>query len=265
MTAPILRADRSIATYSSAMPTAAKLSSPLHEVARQSFPSATLHGLTTFAPPSARRLVEVLDGASGMLVAINAEKIATGDPAVARLCAAHLGYPDGIGAVMALRRRGIRARRMPGADLWLAIIERYADTRSFYLIGGTDEVIDAVTRRLTADHPKMRIWSRNGFPTEADLGELETDLRKRKPDFVFVAMGSPRQEILMERLYAVQPALYVGLGGSFDIYAGVKTRAPQRLQAMGLEWAYRLVREPARLRRLPSYLRFVALLGTGRY
>jgi UDP-N-acetyl-D-mannosaminouronate:lipid I N-acetyl-D-mannosaminouronosyltransferase len=154
---------------------------------------------------------------------------------------------------------------MPGADLWLAIIDRYAAQRSFLLVGGTEEVIQAVSKRLGGRHPGMRLRSRNGFVTEADVKELEAEIGDWRPDFVFVAMGSPRQEILMERLFSVHPAVYMGLGGSFDVYAGRKARAPRWLQRIGLEWAYRFVREPVRLSRLPTYLRFAASLAAGRY
>lgn len=218
----------------------------------------------TFAPPRVAELMDLLDGNAGIMVAINAEKIASADPAVADLSARHLAYPDGIGAVLALRRRGIHATRMPGAGLWLTIIQRYAGRLSFLLVGGTEEVIQVVTKRLVRRYPGIRLRSRNGYLSEADVQELAAEIGDWKPDFVFVAMGSPRQEILMERLFLVHPAVYMGLGGSFDIYAGRKPRAPRWLQGMGLEWAYRFVREPVRLRRLPTYLRFAALLATGR-
>lgn len=242
-----------------------RVPSPLHAAAMETFPHAALHGLTTFAPPSVARLVDLLDGRSGILVAINAEKIARVDPVIAQLASCHVGYPDGIGAVLALRRRGIRARRMAGADLWLRVIRRYAAERSFYLVGGTDEVIEKVARKLIQRHPGLRLRARSGFLSVDDEEQIERDLRDSRPDFVLVAMGSPRQELLMQRLYAIHPAVYVGLGGSFDVFAGIKRRAPRWVQEIGLEWAYRLVREPARLRRLPTYLRFVTLLGTGRY
>jgi UDP-N-acetyl-D-mannosaminouronate:lipid I N-acetyl-D-mannosaminouronosyltransferase len=229
------------------------------------FPHASIRGLMTFAPSGEAGMIDLLEENPGILVAINAEKIAGADPVIADLSARHLAYPDGIGAVLALRRRGIHAKRMPGADLWLMVLDRYAGERSFLLVGGTEEVIQAVTTRLVKRHPGIRLRSRNGYLSEADERELVTEIGEWKPDFVFVAMGSPRQEILMDRLFSVHPAVYMGLGGSFDIYAGRKPRAPRWLQGIGLEWAYRLVREPVRLRRLPTYLRFAALLATGRY
>ena len=221
--------------------------SPLHHAASERFPSSALNGIVTFAPASMDALVEAAGAGPGILVAVNAEKIARADPVTVNIAANHLAYPDGIGAVMALRRHGISGRRVAGADLWLALIDRYA-----------------VAERLTKRHPGIRLSFRSGYMSAADEAQLTEQLLDERPDFVLVAMGSPRQELLMQRLYATHPAVYIGLGGSFDIFAGAKRRAPRWLQDRGLEWAYRLGREPARLRRLPTYLRFVALLGSGR-
>ncbi|MEO8251740.1 MAG: WecB/TagA/CpsF family glycosyltransferase [Chloroflexota bacterium] len=238
--------------------------SPLRLAAEQSFPQVPIRGLTIFAPVTEEALVQVLDGESGILVAINAEKIAQADPTLQRLTAAQVGYPDGIGAVLSMRRKGVLASRIPGADLWLAIVDRYADRRSFFLVGSTDQVVETVAGRLRLRHPGIKLWFRNGFLTIEDEVDLARDLHDRHPDFVFVAMGSPRQEVLIERLYAQHPALYVGLGGSFDVYAGRQPRAPRWMQRLGLEWAFRLLRQPSRLGRLPRYLRFMGSLASGR-
>jgi len=205
-----------------------------------------------------------VDEACGVLIAINAEKIARADPVIVELAATQLGYPDGIGAVLALRRQGIRAKRIAGADLWLALIDRHAGKRSFYLVGGTDEIARLVAQRLTERHPTITLWSRSGYLSSLEQEQLGDELRIRRPDFVLVAMGSPRQEMLMKRLYAAHPAVYMGLGGSFDIYAGRKARAPRWLREAGLEWSYRLLREPARLRKFPTFMKFLALLASGR-
>ena len=219
----------------------------------------------TFAPPDPEALVELLTAGPGILVAVNAEKIASADPTIVALAAAHVGYPDGIGAVLALRRLGMRAHRIAGADMWLRVVERYAGQRSFYLVGGTEEVATAVAERLSAKYPGLQLHFRNGFLGPGDPERLQHDLRTYRPDFVFVAMGSPRQEMLIERLYRAQPATYVGLGGSFDVYAGKKSRAPLWLRRTGLEWAYRLATEPARLRHVGALVRFATMLGTGRF
>ena len=209
--------------------------------------------------------MELLATGPGILLAVNALKVADADPTIIAMTATHLGYPDGIGAVLALRRLGIPGTRLPGADLWLRIVARYAGERSFYLVGGTEEVIRIVAEKLVPGYPGLQLRYRNGYLRPGDRERLQEDLRTHRPDFVFVAMGSPRQEVLMAALYEAHPAVYLGLGGSFDAYAGRTRRAPRRLQQMGLEWAYRLIREPGRIRRLPAIIRFAAPLGTGRF
>lgn len=246
------------------MPSHDLQASPLHAAALGAFPHASLRGLTTFAPPGEAALVELLAGGHGILLAVNATKIADADPTTIALTAAHLGYPDGVGAVLALRRLGIRAKRMPGADLWLGIMERYVGERSFYLVGGSQQVVETVAQKLSLMYPGMRLRYRNGFLQAGDRERLQEDLRIHKPDVVFVAIGSPRQEILMASLYEAHPAVYLGLGGSFDVFAGRRQRAPRRVQQMGLEWAFRLIREPARIRQLPTIIRFGGRLLTGR-
>jgi len=251
--------------YSTGMASPEASASPLHAAASARFPHALLRGLTTFVPPSMHSLLDLLEDNAGILVAINAEKIARADAAGMALTAANLGYPDGIGAVLALRRVGIAAHRMPGAEVWLEIFDRFAARRSFYLIGGREEVVGDVARRLQERVPGVRLWYRDGYMTDAERDELLADVRRRQPDFVFVAMGSPQQERLMQRLYAAHPAVYMGLGGSFDIFAGRTSRAPAWLRRAGLEGAYRVLSEPTRFRRVPALVRFVAMLGAGRF
>ena len=81
---------------------------------------------------------------------------------------------------------------------------------------------------------------------------LYNDILKNKPDIIFVAMGSPLQEKLITDLQNLHEATYMGLGGSFDVYAGKLKRAPKILINLNLEWAYRLIKEPKRF--LGNYL-----------
>ena len=95
-------------------------------------------------------------------------------------------------------------------------------------------------------------------------GALAEQLAATRPDVVLVAMGSPRQELVMDRLSATWPALYMGLGGSLDVYIGRRRRAPRLVQRAGLEWIHRFVVDPRRLQRLPAYLQFASRLALNR-
>lgn len=236
---------------------------PLHRDARATFKSASLRGVTTFAV-TAGVLIELIGRSPGILVAMNAEKLATGDPRIVSIANANLAYPDGMGAVLALKRLGLHSTRVAGADLWLDVVARYAGTKRFYLIGGSTDVIDETARRLRSRHQTLDLAYRDGYFSPAEVAEIAEQVRMAKPDVVLVATGSPHQEMLMARLYAEHPAAYLGLGGSFDVFVGRKPRAPRWMRASGLEWAYQFARTPSRLHRLPAYLKFGVLLALGR-
>ena len=217
-----------------------------------------------FAPANERSLVELAGSAHGILVALNAEKLSRADFSLQQIVNANVGYPDGAGAVLALARKGVRSPRLAGADLWLHLVERYAGTHRFYLVGATSTVVSSTAAKLATQFPGLMVEYRDGFLGPGDAERLVKSLERFQADIVLVAMGSPRQEILMERLLRGHPALYVGLGGSFDVYTGMKARAPRWLQAAGFEWAYQFLRSPRRLPRLPAYLKFAWLLALGR-
>lgn len=200
-----------------------------------------------------------------ILVAMNAEKILKGDERLREIVNRNIGYPDGIGAVMALRKKGLDAVKIPGAEFWLDIISRYKDEKSFYLVGSSQEVIDQTVAKLYSDFSGIEIKGyRNGYLKSEDVETLKKDLSHAKPDVVFVAQGSPRQEFLMDELMGVHPALYMGLGGSFDVYCGLKKRAPKLFIDLGLEWLYRLLKEPTRIGRQMVYIKFMIMLKMGK-
>lgn len=212
-------------------------------------------------------LIDYVADRQQILVAINAEKIANRTPQLKDIINRNIGYLDGIGPVMAVRRRGLhQACKIPGCELWLKIVERFRHSRSFYLLGASPAVIDDVVRRLTADFPGISIAGyHDGYlTTDAVKQTVIDDIVSKKPDIVFVAMGSPRQELLMDELLALHPALYMGLGGSFDVYTGRVKRAPKWWLDHNLEFAYRLIRQPKRIRRQLNSLRFLWMLITNK-
>jgi UDP-N-acetyl-D-mannosaminouronate:lipid I N-acetyl-D-mannosaminouronosyltransferase len=200
-----------------------------------------------------------------ILVAINAEKILKEDKRLKDIINENIGYPDGVGAVMALKQKGLNATKIPGSEFWLDIINRYQNEKSFYLIGTTTEVIENTVKKLKLEYPNINILGyQNGFINEEQKKELKEKLKDLKPDVVFVAQGTPRQEFLMDELIKVHPALYMGLGGSFDIYGGDKKRAPKIFLDLHCEWLYRLLKEPTRVGRQLSLVKFLVLLKMGK-
>lgn len=211
-------------------------------------------------------LIDYADANKGILVAVNAEKCMNASPELVGVINDNIGYCDGAGAVKVARRKGFKnAVRTPGCELWLRIIGRFYKDRTFYLVGSRTEVVEAVVEKLGREYPGIRIAGyRNGFFAEGDEERLAAELERTRPDFVFVAMGSPRQELLMARLKRRHQAVYQGLGGSFDLYVGGFKRAPKLLQRLGCEWLWRFVAQPTRIRRIGPYLRYAAALYTNR-
>lgn len=226
-----------------------------------------LGGVEVYPFTSAEELISYVSGHPAILVAINAEKILHATDELKAIYNRNLGYSDGAGAVLALKKKGHqKACKIAGCELWLKIIERYSREKSFYLVGGKPEVIEETIQKLRADFPRINIVGyRDGYLKGNDDETLIADIAEKKPDVVFVAMGSPKQELLMERMQRVHPeAIYQGLGGSFDVYTGRVERAPEWWIRHNLEFAYRLIKQPSRIRRQIHLVRFLFRVLTNR-
>ena len=155
----------------------------------------------------------------GILLALNTEKIYSQNPLIQKLSKEGIGYTDGIGAVWACKRKGFfEARKIPGSELWLDIIGFSEGEKSIYIVGSTQNVIVETIMKLKSQFPKINIVGfRNGFLDDHEKVELINTISRIKPEIIFVAQGSPRQENLMQELKERHLALYMGLGGSLDV------------------------------------------------
>jgi UDP-N-acetyl-D-mannosaminouronate:lipid I N-acetyl-D-mannosaminouronosyltransferase len=206
-------------------------------------------------------LLSYISDKKNILIAINAEKILKDNEKLTEIINNNIGYADGIGAVWALKKKGFSVERIPGVELWLDIVKKYSGSKSFYLIGSNDIVINETVKKLKIDYPDINIVNyRNGFLKDGEKELLITDILEKKPDIIFAAMGTPKQEFLMNDIYTTYPALYMGLGGSFDVYCGLLKRAPKLFLKLKIEWLYRLLKEPTRIVRQIHLIKFVLLL-----
>ena len=218
-----------------------------------------LNGVRVYPFASFEELLAFVAECKGILVAINAEKILHATDETRAIINRNIGYCDGAGALYALRQKGHpEACKIPGCELWLRIVAACYRERTFYLVGGRQEVIDETVARLGREFPGIRIVGhRNGYlRTPQERAALVDDVAARRPDVVFVAMGSPKQELLMEEMQRRHPAIYQGLGGSFDVYTGHVERAPRWWIDHNLEFLYRLIKQPSRIRRQIHLLRY---------
>ena len=177
---------------------------------------------------------------------------------------ADLVLPDGIGVVYAARLLGRSLKgRCPGIDFAGKLMERMARKgQRLYLLGAKPGVAEAAAARLEVRSPGLTICGVHDGYFQED-GPVVEDIRKAGADVVFVCLGFPKQEYWMVKNGPATGArLLAGLGGSLDVFAGVVERAPESWQRLGLEWLYRLTREPkriGRMARLPLFL--AAALG----
>lgn len=226
------------------------------------------NGVMVYPFESFDELIDFATTQKKLLVAINAEKILHATDQTRGIINRNIGYCDGSGAVMALKKHGCKnVVKLPGCELWLKVAERmYHADKTFYLVGCKQEVIDETVAKLQADFPGIRILGyRNGYlNSEEERQALIDDVASKQPDVVFVAMGSPKQELLMEDMAQRHPAIYQGLGGSFDVYTGHVERAPKWWIDHNLEFAYRLVKQPSRIKRQVFLFKFYALVKLGK-
>lgn len=177
----------------------------------------------------------------------------------ATLDTAALLVPDGIGVVRALRRRGHpHATRVGGADMLMSYLPEAVLRHHRVAIAGAGPGVAAVAgQRLRAQFPGLEIVaSDSGDPDEA----LARRLRDARPDMVWAAFGAGKQELFLRRhLELIGAGAGVGVGGTLDYIAGRVARAPRPVRNAGLEWAWRLAREPWRLRRQLQLPRFWVL------
>ena len=191
----------------------------------------------------------------GQIVTLNAEMTmaARADEALGRaIAAADLVIPDGAGVVWALARRGLRLQRSPGIELARRLLEHGADQHwRVALVGASPAVMEQLLGRLRAEIPALQVvFSAHGYQSAEAWPALEAELLAARPDLALVALGVPRQETWIAALPGGRDGLWMGVGGSFDVWAGVKTRAPRWMGALHIEWLYRLVQEPRRWRRM---------------
>ena len=198
----------------------------------------------------------------GLVVTLNPEMVMRarrdGDFRAALESAALL-VPDGIGVVRAIRRRGHPgATRVGGADMLMAYLpEAIRRGHRLALAGAGPGVAPVAARRLRDRFPGINIVSADSGDPDASLAER---LRDARPDMVWAAFGAGKQELFLQRhLDAIGAGAGVGVGGTLDYIAGRTRRAPAAVRRAGLEWAWRLVLEPWRVRRQLQLPRFWAL------
>ncbi len=190
------------------------------------------------------------------ILAVNPEKVirAQRDPMLlATLRASGLLIPDGIGVVFAVRLLGLgQIERVPGSELMPKLCERSAQKGyKVFLFGANQEVISQAAQVLVQRYRGLNIVGiQHGYVKEEEMPSVITAINRSQADLLFIALGSPRQELWMTRyLPALNVKVCQGVGGTFDVIAGRVKRAPLAFRLLHLEWLYRLLSQPSRILR----------------
>lgn len=164
---------------------------------------------------------------------------------------ADLIVPDGIGVELGLKILGHNVHRIAGIELGKELIIKFSKAgKKIAMVGAKPTIVDGAIENLKNEIPELNIvYSHDGYFKNDE--EILNEIAKTQPDLVLVALGSPKQEFFIHSLKDRLPnATMIGLGGSFDVWAGVVERAPEIYQKLGLEWLYRTIKEPQRFKRI---------------
>ncbi len=209
------------------------------------------YGVDTFSFDQA---VDYIVNKPGQIVTINPEMIQCADKnseLKSIINSSQMVVPDGIGVELGLKILGHDVKRIAGIDLGKALIKRiYYLKKSVALIGAKQDVVENAVVNLKAELPDLNIvYYHNGYFD--DDAEIVKELTDKAPKLILVALGSPKQEFFINKIRTLLPdSIFIGLGGSFDVWAGTVKRAPVLYRNLGLEWLYRTVSDPRRIKRI---------------
>ena len=202
------------------------------------------------------------EGQASTIIAVNPEKViaANKDAQLMSLInESTYQIPDGVGVLLASKLKGGSIRsRVTGVDMMDRLVQMAAEhgDRVFFY-GAKREVVEKAATNLKEKYPSLVVAGmQDGYEKNEEL--VVQRIQEAKADILFVAMGSPKQELWIRRnKERLGVKVYQGVGGSFDVFAGHVKRAPKAFRQLGLEWLYRLGSDPKRIKRqmaLPHFL-----------
>lgn len=198
--------------------------------------------------------VKYADSISGQVITINPEMInnAQKNSDFADIInSAELVIPDGIGVEIGLKILGNSVRRIAGIEFAHKMLEVCAkEGKSVAFVGAKPEIIEKAAENIKNEFKNINIiYVQDGYFKDDE--RVMNDLKNLQPRLVLCALGSPKQEEFIAKSKTMLPdSLFIGVGGSFDVWSGVVQRAPEIYQKLGLEWLYRTVKEPQRFKRI---------------
>lgn len=194
-------------------------------------------------------------GIGSHVITLNAEMAMQADRSPDLKTALHqadLVIPDGAGIVLYFRLKGHRINRCPGIELAEAVLQKLGPEQSVFFLGAAPGIAEQAAQAWQTRRPQLQVSGiQHGYFTPAEEPDIIQRLADLQPTVILVALGVPRQEFWIQKQRSRCPqAIWIGVGGSFDIWAGLKERAPKWFCDNHLEWLYRLYQEPWRWRRM---------------
>lgn len=165
-----------------------------------------------------------------------------------------LNLPDSVGLLHAAKWTGQELpERVTGVDTVIDLCKELSGEHPVFLLGAAPGVAEKAAQILQRRNPDLVIAGTHpGSPSDADAPSIIAKINAAKPQLLLVAFGAPAQDLWISKYLSSLPTVHVamGVGGTFDFIAGVQKRAPAIFQAMGLEWLWRVMREPRRIGRI---------------
>jgi N-acetylglucosaminyldiphosphoundecaprenol N-acetyl-beta-D-mannosaminyltransferase len=239
-----------------------RVASPLRESA--SILGVRVHAVT-MSDVVARLEAMVTGTAQHRIIPVNPEMVMaaqSNEPFREAINTASLVLPDGIGVVLAARLFGREVpERVTGVDTVMSVAELASRRKlRIFFLGAAPGIAGAAAARLEREFPGLTVaGTYAGSPEKGEEEEICRRISESRADILLIAYGAPRQELWVARNLAKLPVrIAVCVGGTFDFLAGVVTRAPRWVRSVGLEWLYRLTKEPRRWRRMLALPKFAA-------
>ena len=198
--------------------------------------------------------LEYIKNRHGHIVTINPEMIqaAKQNEEFANIIdSAELVIPDGIGVQLGLKILGYNVRRIAGIEFARKLVDMFSEnSEPIAFVGAKPEVITGAVENIKKETPSVNVcYVQDGYFNDDE--RVVEEIKNSGAKLVLVAMGSPKQEFLIKQLKeSMNDAVFIGIGGSFDVWAGTVKRAPLIYQKLGLEWLYRTIKEPKRFKRI---------------
>lgn len=176
--------------------------------------------------------------------------------------------PDGVGTQISAKILKTPVyEKIAGIECMGEILKKCErENRSVYFLGAKEETINLAVEKIRETYPNLNIvgW-RNGYFNKEEEKNILDEINNLKPYALFVAMGCPKQEeFIINNMNSLDVSIFMGIGGSLDVISGSLKRAPKWMIKIGMEWAYRVIKEPFRIKRLGSIPKFIFMVYKNR-